>query len=340
MRLGGILYGNKYQWQDGKLHVIAGDHGTPEEGMIWYNSSSKKLKFYNGTIAVDPTDRGQHINTQLAATISDFDTQVRTNKIHQLALATADLDMNTHKILNIVDPTNPQEGATKNYVDNAIAGLKWKPPARAASTVNISLTGTQTVDGVALIVGDRILVKNQTLPENNGVYVVAAGAWARPSDADTAAEISGMAIMVMEGTTQMNTGWTLTTDPPITLGTTPLTFVQFYGGQAYIAGNGLVLTGLQFDVVAGLGISVAADSVGIDTTITARWKSFVLAGTGPNYDINHALANQWVGVQVISVNSPFNQIEPEDIERTDANNCRVKFGAAQSAGAWRAVVFG
>lgn len=166
----------------------------------------------------------------------------------------------------IADPSAAQDIATKNYVDtvfaNAVAGLDVKASVRAATTGNITLSGTQTIDGVSLVAGDRVLVKNQTNGAENGIYVVASGAWSRASDADSNAEVTaGLFVWVEEGTTNADTGWVLTTNNPIVLGTTALTFAQFSGAGQIIAGAGLTKTGNQIDVGAGNGIQVNADSV-------------------------------------------------------------------------------
>lgn len=120
--------------------------------------------------------------------------------------------------------------ATQAYVDAAVNGLDWKASVRCATTANITLSGEQTIDGVAAVAGDRVLVKDQTAPAENGIYVVAAGAWSRSADANASAEVTaGMACYVTEGTTLADTGWILTTNDPITLDTTSLTFTQFGG---------------------------------------------------------------------------------------------------------------
>jgi hypothetical protein len=96
---------------------------------------------------------------------------------------------------------------------------------RAASTANLALAGAQTIDGVACVAGDRVLVKDQAVASQNGVYVVAAGAWSRATDADAAAELlPGRAVAVSEGTVNADSLWMLTTSGPITVGTTGLVF--------------------------------------------------------------------------------------------------------------------
>lgn len=172
-----------------------------------------------------------------------------------------------------IDPVAAQDLATKNYVDGVAAGLDIKQSVRAATTANLAaLSGALTVDGVALVAGDRVLVKNQTTTSANGVYVVAAGAWARAADADTSGEFNtGAHFFVEQGTVNAATGWVLTTPLPIVLGTTALTFAQFSGAGTYSNGNGLQLVGTQFSLAATAAGSVwmgNGSSVATATPIT------------------------------------------------------------------------
>lgn len=201
---------------------------------------------FRALVAVD-------IPTLTAAKISDFDTQVRTNTLNQMAVPTADVSFNSRKITNLLDPTNPQDAATKAYVDAARAGLDVKMSVRAATTTAItSLAGgaPNSVDGVTLVVNDRVLVKNQAAGQQNGIYTVTTlgtgsnGTWTRATDADSDAEVhAGMFTFVAEGTTLQDTGWVLSANDPITVNTTPLTFAQFSGGvpNTY-AGQGSIVT--------------------------------------------------------------------------------------------------
>lgn len=109
----------------------------------------------------------------------------------------------------------------------AAAGIRWRPSVKAATTANITLTGPQTVDGVALIAGDRCLVKNQSTAANNGVYVVAAGSWTRAPDADTWAELVSQAVAVEQGSVNADTQWICTNDAGGTLGVTAVTWAPF-----------------------------------------------------------------------------------------------------------------
>lgn len=183
---------------------------------------------------------------------------------------TTDQSMGSHKITNLTNGTNPQDAATVAQVDAARQGVMVKDPVRAATTANITLSGTQTIDGVALSSGERVLVKDQSTAQNNGIYVVASGAWARSMDADISAEVKGgMMMWVNEGTTNGDKQFILTTNDPITLGTTPLTFTLFAGGTSYTAGAGLALTGSTFDVTnTDTSITVGTDTVSVNLNTT------------------------------------------------------------------------
>ena len=127
------------------------------------------------------------------------------------------------------------QAAVKAYVDAKVAGLSWKQAVRAATTAAGTLASDfengDTLDGVTLATGDRILLKNQSSASENGIYVVAAsGAPTRATDADAGAELVNASIYVSEGTANADTQWTCTTNAPITLGSTSLAFAQLTSG--------------------------------------------------------------------------------------------------------------
>ncbi len=227
-----------------------------------------------------------------ATKVSDFDTQVRTSRLDQMALPTADVAMNAKKLTGLADPVAAQDAATKNYVDMTVQGLDPKASVKAASTANIAaLSGAMTVDGISLVAGDRVLVKDQTLPAANGVYVVAVGAWTRAADMDLWAEVPSAYLFVEQGTSNAELGFLCTSDQGGTLGTTAITFVQFSGAGQVTAGNGLTKTGNSIDVVTASAarIVVNADSIDLATAGTAgTYRSVttdaygrVTAGTNP-----------------------------------------------------------
>ena len=141
-------------------------------------------------------------------------------------------------------PSASTDIANKSYVDTVAQGLDTKASVVAATTVNITLSGTQTIDGIALIAADRCLVKNQTLSQNNGIYDVAAGAWTRSSDMNTWAQVPGAYVFVEQGTTQADTGWVCTSNAGGTLGTTAITWAQFSGAGSGVSSITFGTTGL------------------------------------------------------------------------------------------------
>lgn len=174
--------------------------------------------------------------------------------------------------ISVATPTADAHAATKAYVDAARSGLDVKQSVRAATTANISLSTALTIDGVELAVGDRVLVKNQDTAANNGIYVVASGSWSRAEDADSSAEVTtGMFTFVSEGTVNADSGWVLTTNDAITLGTTGLTFVQFSGAGQITAGAGLTKDGNTIDAVGTTDrITVNANSIDIASTYVGQ----------------------------------------------------------------------
>lgn len=247
-----------------------------------------------GRVTSGTTLSASDIPTLTAAKISDFDTQVRTNRLDQLANPTASVSLNSQKITNLADPTSAQDAATKAYVDATKQGLDVKDSVRVATTGNITLSGTQTIDGISLVAGDRVLVKNQSTASENGIYdVVSGGSWTRSADANISAEVtSGMFVFVEEGSTNADSGWVLTTDGAITLDTTGLAFTQFSGAGQITAGGGLTKTGNAIDVAtADAGrIVINADSIDLATTgvsastyksVTVDAYGRVTAGTNP-----------------------------------------------------------
>ena len=153
-------------------------------------------------------------------------------------------------------PSSATDIANKDYVDTVAQGLDPKASCVAATTANITLSGTQSIDGVALIATDRCLVKNQTAPAENGIYVVASGVWARAADMNTWEEVPGAFAFIEQGTTQADTGWVCTSNAGGTLGTTAITFVQFAGVGSYTASTGLTLTGTAFSLTAPVTVAL------------------------------------------------------------------------------------
>jgi hypothetical protein len=179
------------------------------------------------------------------------------------------LNMGTNQILGLAAPTLDTDAVNKAYVDSALTGLSWKNAVRvattAAGTLASSFANGSVVDGVTLVTGNRILIKDQAAPAENGIYVVAAsGAPTRASDMNVTAEFDGAAVFVQEGTLNANNGYTQIATVT-TVGTSAVTFSQFSGGSVYTWGTGLLLTGNTVDINLGAGIAqLPSDEVGID----------------------------------------------------------------------------
>ena len=225
-----------------------------------------------GRVTSGTTLSATDIPTLTAAKISDFDTQVRTSRLDQMAAPTASVSLNSQKITNLATPTADTDAATKAYVDAARSGLDVKGSVRAATTANITLSGAQTIDGVSVIAGDRVLVKDQSTASTNGIYVAAASTWSRATDADVDAEVhAGMFTFVEEGTANADSGWVLTTNNPIVVGSTALAFAQFSGAGQITAGAGLTKTGNTIDAVGTANrITVNANSIDIASTYVGQ----------------------------------------------------------------------
>jgi hypothetical protein len=276
---------NQNEIQNVVVQVLASDPGAPANGQVWINSTSWTLKArLNGVT-------------------------IQLGRLDQLSAPTASLDLNSQRIVNLGDPTGSTDAATKQYVDNAISGLKWKADVRVATTANGALATAfangQTVDGVVLATGDRILIKNQTTGSENGIYVVqAAGAPTRATDADTAAELLQAAVFVREGTGNADKAFVVTNDA-ITLGTTALTWTQF-------AGTGAGGTVNKFSAAVG-------------------------DGSATQIDVAHNFGSRDVDVQVYRNSTPWDTVFC-DVERPDANTARLRFSSAPAANAYRVVV--
>lgn len=294
---------NKNELLNARVQNLSTAPSNPATGQIYFDTSLGVLRQYNGStwknyttsgdivdadisasaaialskLATDPLARANHTGTQTASTISDFDTQVRTSRLDQMAVPQADLDLNSQKITGLADPTSAQDAATKAYVDAARSGLDVKDSVRAASTGNVDISGGTfggSLDSVSLSDGDRVLLKDQTTGSQNGIYVYssATSTFTRATDANSDAEVtSGMFVFVEEGTDNGDNGYVLTTDNPITLNTTALVFAQFSGAGQIVAGDGLTKSGNTLNVGGTANrITVGADTVDIASTYVGQ----------------------------------------------------------------------
>lgn len=227
-----------------------------------------------GTVTLTSVDvsAASAVHTHVSANITDLEATVKAYSLTSFAAPTASLTMNSQKITNLAAPTDANDAARKADVDAARSGLDVKDSVRAATTANITLSGEQTIDGVAVVAGNRVLVKNQDTASQNGIYVAAAGSWSRATDFDADAEVTpGAFTFVEEGTVAADSGWVLTTDGAITVGTTGLTFAQFSGAGSIQAGDGLTKSGSTINAVGTADrIAVSADAIDISTAYAGQ----------------------------------------------------------------------
>lgn len=286
-------------------------------------SSLKGVNLADGTVSTDAVNKGQldtsatdsrsranHTGTQLASTISDFDTQVRTSRLDQIAVPTSDLNLNSRKITALLDPTNPQDASTKAYVDAQLSGLAsglvLKGSVRAASDVNVVIaTPGATIDGLSAANGEIFWLRNQTTGSQNGPWVFngAAVAMTRPANFDSSAEaVLGSFWDIREGT-YADSFVLMTNDAAVTLGTTTLASV--------IRGN-------------------TSQATGYTTTSP-------VTSAGGSWVVTHNLNTKLIVAQVARVGSPFDIVDVR-IERTTANTVTVLPDAALALGEYEIMV--
>lgn len=247
------------------------------------------------------------------------------------------IDLNGQRATNAADGSAANDLVTKQQLDAGVRGLSWKQAVRVASTGTITLAspGT-TIDGVTLAANDRILLKDQGTGSQNGIYVWTASgsALTRAVDADSSAEIDSMAVFVESGTVNADRMYVLSTDNP-TIDSTSLVYSQLGGGgTVYTAGAGLV-GATTFDVGAGTGIAVAADSVAVDTNVVARKFAASCAVTTNPQTFAHGFGTADVTVTV----KESNVVVYPDIT-IDTTNVTVDWGGAPTAGQYRVIAHG
>lgn len=154
--------------------------------------------------------------------------------------------MGGFKLTNVATPTSGTDAVNKNYVDGLIEGIKPKEAVQVATTVDITLSGLQTIDGYTVVAGDRVLVKDQSLPAQNGIYVAASGAWSRSLDMDAASEFKGSYVAVIHGSAAGKLF--VCSSTVVTIGTDPVNFIFFNSQALLTAGSGIDITGTTISV--------------------------------------------------------------------------------------------
>ena len=297
------------------------------------NSSIANNKLANNTVTIGTTQvaLGATVVNLLGLQSLDVDNiNINGNTIGvtdtngNLSLAangTGTIAANNFRISGLADPINPNDAATKAYVDARSAGLDPKASVRVATTENISLSGTPSIDGVSIVEGNRVLVKNQTIATQNGIYIVSASSWSRSADFDQDQEATaGVFFFVEEGVTNGDAGFVLTTDNQVTIGVTDLNFTQFSGTGQIVAGAGLQKSGneLSVNVLSTGGIEIVADNLQLKSS---------LAGAGLTY--SNGVLNLVGTTDRITVNS-----DNLDIAATYAGQTSITTLGTIATGTW------
>ena len=196
-------------------------------------------------------------------------------------------------------PTASTDIANKLYVDTVAQGLDAKASCVAATTADITLSGAQTIDGVGVVAGNRVLVKNQSLSQNNGIYLCAAGAWTRATDADTWDELTSAFTFIEQGTVNGDCGFVCTANAGGTLGTTALPWSQFSGAGTFTAGTGLTLTGSVFSLTSP--VAVANGGTGL-TSLGSGVATFL--GTPSSANLAAAVSDETGSGALVFATSP------------------------------------
>ena len=209
--------------------------------------------------------------------ISDFDTGVQANRVDQLASAT--------NPVTGVTPTADAHLATKGYVDGVSQGLDIKEAVKVATTANITLSGTQTIDGVAVSADERVLVKDQSTSSQNGLYLCKASTWARTDDLATGDDASSVFVFVDQGTVNSDNGFVCSTNKgSAVVGTNNLTFVQFSGAGQVVASDGLSKSGntLSVDLKSNGGLVIESSEIAVDLAASSITGTLAVSdgGTG------------------------------------------------------------
>lgn len=279
------------------LQNLATDPSTPVEGQIWQNTTSHHPKVRINGSTLDLTDaltlggntsvyhlgRTNHTGTQLAVTISDFASSVRSNTLNQMATPNSDVSLGSFKITNLSNGTAPTDAVNFSQLQAVQNGTVWKDKVAITTTSNLTLTGEQTVDGVVTN-ASRILVKSQTVASQNGIYVTGVGAWTRSSDMASGSDGANVTVLVGQGTSQGDTQWTCTSNTgSAVVGTNNLAFSQIGAATSYSADNTtLSLAGTIFSINSGYVGQTSITTVG--TITSGTWNGSNIAvnrgGTG------------------------------------------------------------
>lgn len=225
------------------------------------------------------------VPTLTASKVSDFDSQVRTSRLDQMTAPSAAVSLNSQKITNLATPTAGTDGVNKNYVDGVSQGLDIKEAVKVASTGNLTLSGTQTIDGVSVSADERVLVKDQSSATENGLYLCKASSWTRTDDLAAGSDASSVFVFVDQGTVNSENGFVCTSSKgSAVVGTNNLAFTQFSGAGQINASDGLSKNGntLSVDLKSNGGLVIESAEIAVDLAASSITGTLAIGdgGTG------------------------------------------------------------
>ena len=253
---------------DLKLYYGFGDNGSTPPSASSIITVGGSGAFFNktdtrtaNTILVGPASGSAAAPTFRALVAADL------LKLNEFTVPDGAVSLNSQKITNLADCTADNDAANKGYVDGVAQGLDIKDSCVVVSTSNITLSGTQTIDGVSLSANDRVLVAGQSTASQNGIYkVVSGGSWTRADDMAAGEDAAGNFTFIEEGTTNAENGWVCTSDKgSAVVGTNNLTFAQFSGAGQITAGDGLQKSGntISADLKSNGGVVIESGELAV-----------------------------------------------------------------------------
>lgn len=337
--------------------------GSGNAGQVWFNTTTGKWKYWNGTAAIDVVARANQTGTQLSSTISDLATTVQGYSLSTFAAPTGDLSLGSHKLTNVSDGSGANDAVNKGQLDAAIAGLAsgqvTKGAVVVAATSNVSLSSPgATIDGVTMSNPMTILLTGQTTGSQNGPYVWtgASTALTRATNWDTSGEAVLGSYWVVEQGTHADSYALLTNDTALTLGTDTPAFIFINGGVTITGTAPIVVSGGAVSINLGTGLTTSSGNAVPDFGVVGRKvtgiiptsTSGIVTISGANVTINHNLNNWAPSVIIGAYSSPYTGYSSGDLigaglngfTASDANNVTGTLPAAPASNNWYYSILG